>query len=323
MISGSGLRLAIALPRVGLHIALALVIVTLGFPLASHATRQRLIGWWSRRVLAICGMRVRVIGPGDDDALEQAPDDALDHSSPRAMSSQTIIDAMRPGGIGAMLVMNHISWIDIYVVHSVRPARFIAKAEIAKWPVVGYLTERTGTIFIERGRRHAVRDANRRVTELLGAGDLIAMCPEGTTGEGDRLLPFHANLIQPAIDARVPIVVAGLRYLDAHGRRTTAASYVGDLTLFQSMVRIIRARPITAEVHLIAAIDGAAATRHEVGQRARVLIAEALGFDDESEEAAEGISTVIVVPDAPLTERGETNAGRPPETQLDARDELL
>ena len=319
----SRLRLAFALPRVGLHIALALVIVTLGFPFASHATRQRLIRWWSRRLLAICGMRVRVIGPGDDDALEQAPNDALDHSSTRAMRPQTIIDAMRPGGIGAMLVMNHISWIDIYVVHSVRPARFIAKSEIAKWPVIGYLTDRTGSIFIERGRRHAVRDANRRATELLGAGDLIAMCPEGTTGEGDRLLPFHANLIQPAIDARVPIVVAGLRYLDAHGRRTTAASYVGDLTLFQSMVRIIRARPITAELHLIAAIDAASATRHEVGQRARALIAETLGFDDESEEAAEGISTVIVVPDAPRTGRGETYADQPTETQIDTRDELL
>ncbi len=293
----SGLRLAVRLPLVGLHIALGFVIIAFGFSFMSHLTRQGLIRWWSRGVLAICGVRVRVIGP-------------------KPGTRTTVADAMRPGGIGAMLVMNHISWIDIYVVHSVRTARFVAKAEIAKWPVIGYLTDRTGTIFIERGKRHAVRDANRRVADLLVAGELIAMCPEGTTSEGDRLLPFHANLIQPAIEARATIVVAGLRYLDAHGGRTVAPAYVGDINLYQSIVRIIRAGPITAELHLIDAIDGATTTRHDVSNRARVLIAEALGFDDASEEAAEGISTVIVVPDIAMVDGG-------PDTELDPRDELL
>ena len=311
----AGLGLVIALPRVGLHIAVGLLIIAFCFPLMSRTIRHRLIRWWSRRVLAICGMRVRVIGPEDGRAA--------DASRTHLMSPRVIADAMRPGGIGAMLVMNHISWIDIYVVHSVRAARFIAKAEIAKWPVIGYLTDRTGTIFIERGKRHAVREVNHRVAQLLRDGDLVAMCPEGTTSDGDRLLPFHANLIQPAIEARAPIVIAGIRYVDADGYRTTSPAYVGEINLLQSIARIVRAGPITAEVHLIAAIDGATATRHEVGQRARVLIAEALGFDDESEEAAEGISTVIVVPDDAGPGPGVSTAGRGHETAFDARDELL
>ena len=303
-----GLRVAIALPCVGLHIAVGFTIIALAFPFMSHATRSRLIRWWSRYVLAICGVRVRVIGPGP--GIESA-------------AASSVANAMRPGGIGAMLVMNHISWIDIYVVHSVRPARFVAKAEIAAWPIIGFLTHRTGTIFIERGKRHAVRDANRRAAELLRAGELIAMCPEGTTGDGDRLLPFHANLIQPAIDARVPIVIAGLRYVDAHGWRTTAASYVGDINLFQSIVRIVRAGSITAELHLIAAIDGATTTRHQVAARARALMADALGFDDESEEAAEGISTVIVVSDDGGSRRAAAIERMGPTTEFDQRDELL
>lgn len=312
-----GLRVAIALPCVGLHIAVGFTIIALAFPFMSHATRSRLIRWWSRYVLAICGVRVRVIGPGP--GIESA-------------AASSVANAMRPGGIGAMLVMNHISWLDIHVVHSQWPARFIAKAEIARWPILGYLTDRTGTIFIERGKRHAVREVNHRAAQLLRDGELVAMFPEGTTSDGDRLLPFHVNLIQSAIDARATIVVAGLRYLDRQGRLTSAASYVGDINLLQSIVRLIRMGPVTAELHLIDAIDvfdgAVTVTRHEVGQRARALIAEALGFDDEREEAAEGISTVIVVPDAPQIDRGAAGAGRPgaarrTEMEIDARDELL
>ena len=288
--------MALTLPLVWLqallHIAVGIVIIAFGFPLMSHARQQRLIRWWSRRVLAIFRVRVRVIGP-------------------RPGSAPAVADALRPGGIGAMLVMNHVSWADIYVVHSVRPARFIAKAEIARWPVIGYLTDRTGTIFIERGRRHAVREANHRATGLMRDGELVALFPEGTTSEGDRLLPFHVNLIQSATDARVPVVVAALRYVDANRTPTTAASYAGDTSLLQSIVRLVRMGPVTAELHLLDAIDGATVTRHEVGRRARALIAQALGFDDESEGAAEAVSTVIVVPDAPRTERGGAGAGAP------------
>ena len=314
------LRLAIALPRVVLHIAVGFGIIAFGFPIISHVARQRVIRWWSGRVLAICGVSVRVVWP-----------DRGTGDGPHAAARHTVATAMRPGG-GAMLVMNHISWLDIHVVHSQWPARFIAKAEIARWPILGYLTDRTGTIFIERGKRHAVREVNHRAAQLLRDGELVAMFPEGTTSDGDRLLPFHVNLIQSAIDARATIVVAGLRYLDRQGRLTSAASYVGDINLLQSIVRLIRMGPVTAELHLIDAIDvfdgAVTVTRHEVGQRARALIAEALGFDDEREEAAEGISTVIVVPDAPQIDRGAAGAGRPgaarrTEMEIDARDELL
>ncbi len=309
------LRLVTALSRVVLHIAIGFSIIALGFPLVSHATRQRVIRWWSRRVLAICGVSVRMLWPSRGTQRD-----------PHVAASKVMAAAMCPGG-GAMLVMNHISWLDIHVVHSQRPARFIAKAEIARWPILGYLTDRTGTIFIERGRRHAVRQVNHRAAQLLRDGELVAMFPEGTTSDGDRLLPFHVNLIQSAIDARAPIVVAGLRYLDARGLPTSAASYVGDINLLQSIVRLIRMGPITAELHLIDAIDvfdgGVTATRHQLGQRARALIAEALGFDDDNEEAAEGISTVIVVPDDRGSSPTVATARMGPETEIDQRDELL
>ena len=154
----AALRLAVALPRVVLHIAVGFAIIAFGFPFMSRATQQRLIRRWSCRVLAICGVGVRVVWP-----------DRGAQREPHAAAHDTVAAAMRPGG-GAMLVMNHISWLDIYVVHSQRPARFIAKAEIARWPILGYLTDRTGTIFIERGKRHAVREANHRAAQLLRDG---------------------------------------------------------------------------------------------------------------------------------------------------------
>ncbi len=296
-------RFVFTLLRVVLHILLALAIVALLFPFWSMANRQRLIRWWSGHVLAIFRVEVRTIGP--------------------ARGVDLIACALRPGGIGAMFVMNHISWLDIYIVHALRPARFVAKAEISRWPLLGYLTDRTGAIFIERGKRHAVREVNHRAAAMMRDGDLMGMFPEGTTSDGFRLLPFHANLIQPAIDAGAPIIVAGLRYREIDGSSTTATSYVGDTTLLQSILRIARHGPLVAELHLIDAIDGSGTTRHAVARAARVLIADALGFDDEAHETAESLSTVIVVPDDPAVSRGAMLAGRRSGTALDPRDELL
>ncbi len=312
------LRLAVAAPRLCLHAVLGTAIIAFLFPFSSRQRRNALVRWWSHRLLTIAGVRLKVLGLRG----------ALLGSGPEA--TRIIDAAMRPGGIGAMLVLNHISWADIFAVHALRPARFVAKSEMRSWPVVGYLTAKTGTIFIERGRRRAVRDANQRIARLLGEGELTAMFPEGTTGDGDRLLPFHANLIQPAIEARAPIIVAGLRYLDAAGRPSTLSSYAGDLTLVQSVARTVLHGPFTVELHLIDAIDGAATTRHAAARRARAAIAASLGFDDAAEEALEEISTVIIAPDDRSRDGRREDfsqdavlLGMGPETVLDPRDELL
>ena len=296
------LRLPFTVVRIVLHIGLAALLVALVFPFLSAARQRLFVRWWSRGVLGIFRIDLRVIAHATDPRVAQA---------------------LRPGGIGAMLVLNHISWLDIYIVHAMRGARFVAKSEIAQWPLLGFLTDRTGAIFIERGRRHAVREVNHRVADLLRGGELIGVFPEGTTSEGDRLLPFHANLIQPAIDAGAPIVVAGLRYREIDGGPTQATSYVGDTTLLQSIVRIARHGPLVAELHVIEVIDPEDATRHAVGRRARASIATTLGLEDEAHEAFEAISTVLVTSDIDVTRRAAAPADSRPGTALDPRDELL
>lgn len=305
-------RVAVTMARMALHIVLGLCMVALAFPLRSASDRRRMIRWWSRRVLKICRLRVRLIEPEPVHARREAGD----------RTKGVIAGLLRVDGGGAMLVTNHVSWLDIFVIHSLRPARFIAKAEIARWPLLGFLVSRTGAIFIERGKRHAVREVNQRAAASLQSGELIGMFPEGGVSDGERLLPFHANLIQPAIDAGAPIVVAGLRYRDGRGRPTRATDYAGDVTLLQSLVRIARHGALVADLHLITVLDGGSTTRHEAARAARAAIADALGFDDEAQEVAEGLSTVIVIPEDPLT-RDSLMAGMRPGTLLDQRDELL
>ena len=286
-------RVALGLPRVFLHLVVALVVIALGYPFLSQATRDRLLRWWSRRVLAICGVTVRLV------------------VSPSNASGEA---AIRHGKTGAMLVMNHTSWIDIYVVHTLRAAHFVAKAEIAGWPVIGYLTARTGTVFIERGKRRAVRDANQRVASILAEGGFVAVFPEGTTTDGTTLLPFHANLMQPVIEAAIPLVPAALRYVTRDGEASRATAYIGNTNLFESILTIMRNAPIVAELHLLPALAVNGLTRHEAAQVARAAIASTLGVPDHADLEAETISGVIPV---------SASAGTRPETPRDPRDELL
>jgi hypothetical protein len=133
------------------------------------------------------------------------------------------------------------------------------------------------------------------------------------------LLPFHANLIQPAINVGVPVVVAGVRYRNLRGGRTNATLYIDDINLLQSLMRIARHGPLRAELHLIDAFDSVGASRHELVRKARALIADALDLGDSALETAEGMSILVV----PGIRRASARPGNEPETLFDPRDELL
>ena len=144
-----------------------------------------------------------------------------------------------------MLITNHVSWMDVFAILSVVPCVFVAKSEIRGWPVVGRLVTLAGTLYIERGKHRHVQRINHEVARALVDGRVVGLCPEGTTTDGDRLLKFHTALFQPAIDAKAMLQPAAIRYLDAHGERTKAASYVGS----HSLVRIGLANRERATTH--------------------------------------------------------------------------
>ncbi len=152
----------------------------------------------------------------------------------------------RPGA--KLVVSNHVSWLDIVAINSVVPSRFVSKAEVATWPVVGYMVTAAGTLYLQRERR---RDAMRvlgLMSDALREGYTVGVFPEGTTGAGHQLLHFHANMLQAAIDAKTPVQPVAIRYKDETHDISPVAAFVGDTTLWQSLWGVLTARQLTVQV---------------------------------------------------------------------------
>lgn len=182
----------------------------------------------------------------------------------------------QPGPV--LLAANHVSWLDILAVDASQPARFVSKADIRHWPVIGWLVANGGTLFIERERKRDAMRVVHQVAEALGHGDVIAMFPEGTTSDGTALLPFHANLLQAAVATGVPVQPIALRYADAASEVSLAPAYIGDMTLVASLWAIVCARGLTVTVTRLPVVPTAGLERRVVSERVRADIGAALGL---------------------------------------------
>lgn len=236
---------------VGLHLLSGAVQVALLFPLGSAPWRLTLRRVWSRQLLTLLGVRVESV----DDALA-----AIE---------------------GGLVVGNHISFIDIYVINALLPCGFVAKSEVASWPLIGWLSRHSDTVFIERGSRKAAHRTHQSVLEALGAGKRVAIFPEGTTTAGDKVLPFHAALFQSAIDAAVPVHAIAISYHGAGGTRSTAPAYIDDISLMECMITVMRAGGLVARVRLAQSLAPPLANRRELAQRAHQAVATALSREPE------------------------------------------
>jgi 1-acyl-sn-glycerol-3-phosphate acyltransferase len=151
-----------------------------------------------------------------------------------------------------MLVANHVSWIDIFAINAIAPSCFVAKADIAAWPLIGTLVGRVGTLFLERGRRHAVHDALHKVAALLVR--VAGWCsPRARPASGIGCCPSMATVVQAAVQAGVRSTrsVCATR----HGRGVPggpdgAMHFVGDISFVASLMRILGAPGVIAELHV-------------------------------------------------------------------------
>jgi len=140
-----------------------------------------------------------------------------------------------------------------------------------------------GTLYIERGKRSEARRARQIIAAELRRGTLVAVCPEGVTTFGRTLERFHSALFQPALDAAATLQPVALRYLDAAGRHTDAAGYVGDTSLFESVWTIVSTRHMVAEFNLLAPISVRSQTRRSLAEKTETAIARALGVPGPQE----------------------------------------
>ncbi|CAM8638890.1 PlsC 1-acyl-sn-glycerol-3-phosphate acyltransferase [Comamonadaceae bacterium] len=164
------------------------------------------------------------------------------------LAIKLVVNGTPPSGGPVLLAANHISWLDIVVIHAARHCRFISKADIQHWPVVGTLATGAGTLYIERESRRDAMRVVHHMAERLSAGEVLAVFPEGTTGDGTHVLPFHANLLQAAIAVNAPIQPIALKFLDAQGQQSFAPCYIGDDTLVGSLWRTLCSDGIQAVV---------------------------------------------------------------------------
>lgn len=215
------MRLLLATWKLGrglLHVLVGWFTIFLVFPRLSQAQRDARVQVWALKMLHILGIGLQVRG--------------------------------QPPSAGPLLmVANHISWLDILVMHAARHCRFVSKADVRHWPLIGTLATASGTLYIERESRRDAMRVVHQMTHSLQEGDVLAVFPEGTTSDGVSLLPFHANLIQAAVSADAPVLPVALKFIDRQsGQPSFAPCYIGDDTLFGSIWRTLTGKPIVAVV---------------------------------------------------------------------------
>jgi len=237
--------------RVFLHLLSGLSICIFVFPFLDAEKQQQRVRTWSQQLLAICTIDVRFIDASRGEIADRA-----------------------------MIVSNHVSWLDIFVINTLHPCHFVAKSDIRQWPLIGFLCEKAGTIFLARGKQREVRRIYEGLVHQIADGKRIAFFPEGTTAAQGKLLPFHANLFEAAIEAKVPVQPFVVRYVDGQGKFHPAADFIGEMTFAQSMAIILKAPSMTAELTRLPAISTEGAHRREVAQLARVAVQQTLGITD-------------------------------------------
>ncbi|TDI76852.1 MAG: 1-acyl-sn-glycerol-3-phosphate acyltransferase [Betaproteobacteria bacterium] len=233
--------------RLLLHIISGLV-QSAFYPHVSPPVQKRMAKKWSADLLAILCIRLRFSG-----ALPVAKNQPV------------------------MLVANHVSWLDIYSLITVCPARFVAKSEIRDWPLFGWLSRNVGTLFIERAKRRDITRINRDIGNALTLGDWVAIFPEGTTGDGSILQHFHASLLQSAVAVEALLHPVAIRYYDASGEVSKAAVYVS-VSLLGSLRRILQQPWINVELIFPDPVNSNGKNRRELARITEQAIANALSL---------------------------------------------
>ncbi|MGV9293412.1 lysophospholipid acyltransferase family protein [Amycolatopsis sp. NPDC003676] len=248
----------VALPRRILRFTAAISVVLAALLVAPvllairGRSRERLLRRIFRAVLRAFGVRMSVVGGADFLAA--------------------------PAGRGALVVNNHISWLDIIAVNALRPMRALAKIEIGSWPILGTLVRRGGSIFLDRNRLRTLPGTMSELADSLRAGALVNVTPEGTTWCGLASGRFTTATFQAAIDGGVPVRPIALRYRLADGRETSQPAFIGPESLIASLRRVAALRGLVLEVHVCPEIaPGRAEDRRSLAALAEAAVHSALG----------------------------------------------
>jgi len=210
-----------------------------------------LVSWWHERLLVILAVEVEHLGH-----LPQPP---------------------------ALLVSNHVSWLDIPVLGSLTHSNFLSKDEVRRWPVIGWLAAASGTLFIRRGAGEAGNIA-KQIAAHLATDGLLTLFPEGTTTDGTEVRPFFPRLFSAAIETGAPVVPVALRYHIA-GALDPVAPYIGEQHLLVNLWGIISRPRTQVLVSYMPALALVGVERKVAAEKARSQIALALAAHAHNHQA--------------------------------------
>mgnify|MGYP003384451703 CR=1 FL=1 len=250
--------LIFGLLRVAIHIAECIFVTAVFFPFRNVAYQERYIRSWSARIMVIFGIEMRVEGFVPAQYQQRA-----------------------------LMVSNHVSWVDIFVLNSLETCHFVAKSDIRDWPLIGKMCERGWTIFLARGKRIDVRRIYTELVDRIQRGERVAFFPEGTTAAQGTLLPFHSNLFEAAIEARVPILPFSVRYTDSTGALQHSVDYIGDTSFLESIVMMLKGGKIIAHVQQLPMISSEGMHRRHLANAARAAVAQSLGLNVNPTESSD------------------------------------
>ncbi len=240
------------------YVVCCFVIIFGVFPFSSPEAKGRVIRRWSARILRWLGVKLDVVGAYEGDARVRD-------------SGRT------PGSVGRLIVCNHISFLDIFALNSVFPSAFVAKAEIARWPVFGFIASSVDTVFIERGNRKSLIQTAEAMARALQEGRNLLMFPEGTTSDGLALKKLHGNLMEGAVRQHAEVIPVVLRYKSG-GNITTTPAYVGDVGLFECLWKVVTMDDLHLEVHILQPRFGE--NRHDLCREVSADMCRVIGCDD-------------------------------------------
>ena len=242
-----------------MHAARAVLILRFLYPRATPERRRALMQRWCAKQLSILGIVPQLEG-----------------------------EPPHPGENAAMIAANHVSWVDIMLISSVRPTRFVAKSEIRAWPLAGWIADRAGTLFIRRDQMRDMARIDARVREVMAEGDCVGLFPEGITTEGDELRKFHSSLFEPAVANNAHVHPAAIRYEHPDGTLCRQMSFIGDRTFMESVGLILRQKAVRARIMFAPPVQAAGAARRDVAKRVEGEVASLLGVGSPGRAACAG-----------------------------------
>ncbi|QKM65218.1 1-acyl-sn-glycerol-3-phosphate acyltransferase [Polynucleobacter tropicus] len=204
--------------RIAIHVVYGILLLSIRFPFIQQGAKNEYIQSWSSVLLSIFGVRLSV---HNQDILPSSP---------------------------FLLAANHVSWMDIHAISAFKAIRFVAKSEVANWPIFGWMARQIGTVFIRRDSSRHGKHVAEELSKVL-QHESICIFPEGTSTSGASVLPFKPNLFESAVLSKVPVFSLAIFYESAiTNQRTDIPAFVGDMSLLESIANILKHRHLSVNL---------------------------------------------------------------------------